>query len=285
MEPVRQKSALLNLKIESMGPLGEAPARYDSRPVFVFGGIPGEEVLPVDLFPQTHHIECLATLSYRAERQKALQARQRLWLASESPRRQEILSAMGIVFSVVPPAAEAALPVSGDPVAVALARAVHKARAVAAGLKEGAVIAADTVVADGADILGKPASTEIANQFLYRLRGKQHRVITAVALLDAASGEELTGYRISRVNMREYSDEEIAAYVASGRSMDKAGAYAIQDTQFHPVARVRGCYLNVVGLPVCTMLRLMHQMGIYPTIDPDWTPPGKCPDCSYWTGG
>ena len=189
---------------------------------------------------------------------------------------------MGIAFKVVPPAAEETLPSNGDPLSVALKRAVQKARTVTANVKEGAIIAADTIVVDGDDILGKPASKEMARQFLRRLWGKQHRVITAVALIDAASGEELTGYRTSRVYMREYSDEEIAAYIASGSPWDKAGAYAIQDTQFRPVERVKGCYLNVVGLPVCTLLRLMYQMGIYPTIDPNWTPPGNCPDCSRW---
>jgi len=241
-----------------------------------------EEVLPIDLFPQTHHIECIATLSYSAERQRTFQARQQLILASESPRRQDILSAMGIAFKVMPPAAEETLPSNGDPLSVALKRAVQKARTVTANVKDGAIIAADTIVVDGDDILGKPASEEMAHQFLRCLRGKQHRVITAVALIDAASGEELTGYRTSRVSMREYSDEEIAAYIASGSPWDKAGAYAIQDTQFRPVERVKGCYLNVVGLPVCTLLRLMYQMGIYPTIDPNWTPPGNCPDCSRW---
>jgi len=241
-----------------------------------------EEVLPVDLFPQTHHIECLATLSYSAEQHKVFQARQRLILASESPRRRDILSAMGVNFEVVPPAMDEALPAGGDPVAIARERAVHKARSVASGIKAGTVIAADTMVAEGTDILGKPASAEMATQFLSRLRGKQHRVITAVVLIDTASGEELTGYRISRVFMRDYSDEEIAAYVASGSPMDKAGAYAIQDELFQPVARLKGCYLNVVGLPVCTLLSLMYQMGIYPTIDSNWTPPDNCPDCRRW---
>ncbi len=241
-----------------------------------------EEVLPIDLFPQTHHIECIATLSYNVKRQRTFQARQQLILASESPRRQDILAAMGITFEVVPPAVEETQPAFGDPVSVALNRAVQKARVVAAGVKQGAVVAADTIVIDGEDILGKPASEEVAYQFLCRLRGKQHRVITAIALIDVAGGEELTGYCTSRVYMREYSDEEIAAYVTSGSPLDKAGAYAIQDTQFHPVERVKGCYLNVVGLPVCTLLRLLYQIGVHPTLNPDWTPPGNCPDCSHW---
>ena len=210
------------------------------------------------------------------------QKSQQLILASVSPRRRDILSAMGIAFEVVPPLEEETPTDGGDAVAVALGRAVHKVRAVAARVKEGTVIAADTVVAVGSDILGKPATEEMAGQFLRRLRGKQHRVITALALIDTASGKELTDHRISRVFMRQYSDDEIADYVARGNPWDKAGAYAIQDTQFHLVARVAGCYLNVVGLPVCTSLRLLSQMGIHPTIDPDWMPPGDCSDCAHW---
>lgn len=238
-----------------------------------------EEVLPIDLFPQTHHIECIATLSHDPERERAFQSRQQLVLASESPRRREIMAAMELTFQTIPPEVEEPPPSSGDPVAIAQERAVDKARAVAATLDQGTVIAADTVVADRDDVLGKPASEEQAYAWLHRLQGKEHRVITGLALVDAATGEQLTGCRISRVRMREYSDQEIAAYMASGGPWDKAGAYGIQDAQFHPVAQVTGCYLNVVGLPPCTLLRLMHRMGIYPTIDPRWVPPGNCRDC------
>lgn len=238
-----------------------------------------EEVLPIDLFPHTHHIECIATLTYRDERQRAHASRQRLILASESPRRQEILSDMGIRFDVQPsPVDEAPLP-AGDPVALAQQRALHKARAVASTLDCGTVIGADTIVADGEDMLGKPVSRDEAFAMLARLRGQEHRVITGLALVDAASGEELTGYRATRVRMRDYSDDEIAAYIASGDAWDKAGAYAIQDATFHPVARVSGCHLNVVGLPPCTLVRLLERMSIFPAIDPDWRPPHGCRDC------
>jgi len=238
-----------------------------------------EEVLPIDLFPQTHHIECIATLSYNPERERAFQARQQLVLASESPRRREIMADMGLDFRVVPSSVEESLPSSGNPIAIAQEQALRKAQAVASTLPEGIVIAADTIVADGDDILGKPASEDEAYALLSRLKANEHRVVTGLALVDAATGEEITGYRMSRVHMRDYTDQEISAYIASGHPMDKAGAYGIQDTGFHPVARVKGCYLNVVGLPACTLLHLLHQMGVYPVINPGWVPPGKCPDC------
>ncbi len=243
-----------------------------------------EEVLPIDLFPQTHHIECIATLSYNHERERAFHARQQLILASESPRRQQIMAAMGLIFRVIASKAEEPLPSSGDPVITAQQMALSKAQAVASTLSQGTVIGADTVVVDGDAILGKPASEEEAYAWLNRLRGKEHQVATGVALVDAATGEQLTGHRVSRVRMRDYSDQEIAAYIASGGPWDKAGAYGIQDAQFHPVAQVTGCYLNVVGLPPCTLLRLMHRMGIYPAIDPGWLPPGECRDCHRLVG-
>jgi MAF protein len=238
-----------------------------------------EEVLPIDLFPQTHHVECLATLSYSPGRGQAFQSRQQLILASESPRRQEIMAEMGLSFRVVPPQIAETAVSSADPVAIARERALQKARAVASTVREGTVIGADTIVADGDVILGKPASEEEAHAFLRQLRGKEHRVITGLALIDAASGGEVTGHCVSRVLMREYSDAEMAAYVASGDAWDKAGGYAIQDEHFRPVAQVMGCYLNVVGLPACTLMRLLRRMGVYPTLDPRWVPPGDCPDC------
>lgn len=238
-----------------------------------------DEVLPIDLFPQTHHIECIATLTYSRDRESAFRSRQRLVLASASPRRQQILTDMGIQFDVLASAVDETAPPSGDPPAIAQQHALDKARAVASTFNAGTVIGADTIVAAGDDILGKPASRDDAFAMLDRLRGSEHRVITGLAVIDAANGEELSGYRATRVRMRDYSDDEIAAYLDSGDAWDKAGAYAIQDTGFHPVAQVVGCYLNVVGLPPCTLLHLLERLGIYPALDREWAPPGNCRDC------
>lgn len=247
--------------------------------VLLRGPLVLEEVLPIDLFPQTHHIECIATLTLDSKRQWAFRSCQQLVLASQSPRRQEILTEMGLAFQVAPSKVEEPPTSSTDPVAVAIERALHKARAVASTLQEGTVIGADTVVVLGEDVLGKPTSVEEAHAFLGRLHGREHKVITGLAVVNASTGEVVTGHRRSRVHMRRYTDEEIADYVARGEAWDKAGGYAIQDERFHPVDWAKGCYLNVVGLPPCVLLRLLHQMDVYPAIERHWVPPGNCPDC------
>jgi MAF protein len=187
-----------------------------------------------------------------------------LILASRSPRRRELLAHLGIPFRVVVPQAEedAAPIATGRPEALAEALALAKAEAVARDEREGIVIAADTIVVDGDTILGKPADASEAAATLRRLRGKTHRVITGVAVVDAGSGQRAASHVVTAVRMRHYSDAEIAAYVARGEPFDKAGAYAIQDEQFHPVASYDGCYCNVVGLPLKALVSLLRRAGL-----------------------
>lgn len=102
---------------------------------------------------------------------------------------------------------------------------------------------------------------------LRRLRGRTHQVYTGIALFRPADGLLLKDLCVTDVPMRDYSDEEIAAYVETGDPLDKAGAYAIQHPQFQPVAKLRGCFASVMGLPVCHTIRLMRQLDIQPVTD------------------
>ncbi|KPK47972.1 MAG: hypothetical protein AMJ77_01515, partial [Dehalococcoidia bacterium SM23_28_2] len=147
-----------------------------------------------------------------------------LILASRSPRRRRLLAHLGIAFRVVVPTVEedAAPPTPGRPEELAEALALAKAEAVAAQERKGIVIAADTIVVDGEAILGKPADGSEAGAMLRRLRGRTHRVITALAVVDAAGGRKAVSHVVTAVRMRPYSDEEIAAYVARGEPLDKA---------------------------------------------------------------
>jgi MAF protein len=111
-------------------------------------------------------------------------------------------------------------------------------------------------------ILGKPSDPAEAALMLRQLRGHAHQVYTALALIRSQDGSCLTDVCATDVPMRDYSDEEIEAYVASGDPLDKAGAYAIQHPGFKPVAWLEGCFANVMGLPLCHLARNLSQVGI-----------------------
>jgi septum formation protein len=123
------------------------------------------------------------------------------------------------------------------------------------------VLAADTVVADGSDILGKPIHAEQARDFLLRLRGRSHQVITGLCLLHPGMENPQVEAVTTRVRMRDYAAEEIESYIASGDPFDKAGGYAIQHSSFRPVAAYEGCFANVVGLPICRVYALLEAAG------------------------
>ncbi|MEE8442483.1 MAG: 23S rRNA (uracil(1939)-C(5))-methyltransferase RlmD [Dehalococcoidia bacterium] len=227
-----------------------------------------ESVQPVDMFPQTHHVECVATLS--------LKAGFPITLASSSPRREQILEEAGVPFTITAPQTDEAAPVLG-PEAHVIALAEVKARQVAASVRRGLVLGADTAVVDGGTVLGKPSDEADAMEMLLRLKGREHRVLTGVAVVDAVSGESATGVSETRVTMRSYTNEEAWTFVASGEAMDKAGAYAVQHPTFRPAASVEGCYLNVVGLPLCLSVGLLKQLGAELSCP---TAPKECPNCS-----
>ena len=246
-----------------------------------------QEVQPVDMFPQTHLVESVATLVLDPAKWSQLERRRHLVLASASPRRREILHQMGLEFQVEPSGDEESTPVGGSAVEQAEQRALAKAQSGATHLGSGTTIGADTVVVDPETgfPLGKPRTPQEARDMLRHLRGREHRVITGVAVVDAETGVSLTGHRSTRVTMRDYSDEEIEASVTSGDPFDKAGGYGVQDPALQPAAEVRGCYLNVVGLPPCTLLRLLERLNVSVRLNPLWRPPGDCRDCRRWASG
>jgi len=152
----------------------------------------------------------------------------------------------------------------GPPAAAVAAVALDKARAVARGWTGGAavVLGADTEVILDGRCLGKPRDAADATRMLRALSGRTHEVVTGLALVEAPSGREETLAVTTRVTMIDAGDEEIAAYVATGEPLDKAGAYAVQGQGARLVARVDGCFTNVVGLPLETARRLLERWGL-----------------------
>lgn len=187
----------------------------------------------------------------------------RLVLASASPRRRELLTSLGLRFVVdAPQLDETQLP-DEDPHAWATRLSQAKAALVAARHRAPALIlAADTLVIDNAQALGKPDDDADAHRMLRRLRGRSHEVCTAFTLQRAgAGGERLTRLCRTRVHMRAWSGAEQADYVSSGDPLDKAGAYAIQHPVFAPAARIEGSYSNVVGLPLEMLEEALERFG------------------------
>ncbi|PYO57404.1 MAG: septum formation protein Maf [Candidatus Rokuibacteriota bacterium] len=191
-------------------------------------------------------------------------ARPALVLASASPRRRELLSQLGIAFTVVPSRFPEKHP-PGPPAESIAAVALAKARAVARSLpgdRPALVLGADTEVVLGGRLMGKPGDAADAVRMLGALRGQVHDVITGVAVVEVGPTErEVTMAVTTRVRMRAYSDAEILAYVETGEPLDKAGAYAVQGLGSRLVAEVDGCLSNVIGLPLSTTRRLLARWG------------------------
>lgn len=181
-------------------------------------------------------------------------------LASASPRRRELLASLGLAFDIQPAEGPENTPETGDAGEAVRRIALGKARAVAALRPEDMVIGADTVVELDGRILGKPADEAEACAMLRSLSGRTHRVYTGVAVI--AGGRERTEAAVTHVRFRTLSEREIAAYVAGGEPMDKAGAYAAQGKAALFVEGIDGDYFNVVGLPLCTLGRMLDQFGV-----------------------
>jgi MAF protein len=207
-------------------------------------------------------------------------------LASASPRRQALIGLLGLAWSVAPTAVDEDSFLLADPLLSALNIALAKARGVSVDDAGTVVVAADTIVALNAAALGKPADAAAAQRMLASLRGRAHDVISGVAVR-SADGREWGAAVVSRVVMRTYSDTDIAAFIARGEAFDKAGGYAVQDSEFRPAERVDGCYLNVVGLPLCALAAGVQALGVaVPSAAPaDGARADMRPPCRYCAAG
>jgi septum formation protein len=190
-----------------------------------------------------------------------------LILASNSPRRRELLRQAGYRFEVRPPPIDdhgMAQPASPEALVESLAYMKATATIAADSLGQGLVLGADTIVALGDEVIGKPASEAEARRILARLAGAEQRVMTGLALVDAATGRRWLDHDVTRLRMRRMTPQEIDAYVASGEAMGKAGAYAIQETGDRYIEQMVGSLTNVVGLPMELLERLLKTAGYDP---------------------
>jgi septum formation protein len=191
----------------------------------------------------------------------------RLLLASESPRRREMITWLNLACQVTRVELNEN-PHAGElPRNLAVRLAEEKARAVTTKYHPIWILAADTIVDFSHQALGKPADAAQAHAMLCHLREGPHQVHTGLTLFHPATEVLSTRCVTTDVWMRPYTDAEIDAYIASGDPMDKAGAYAVQHAGFHPVSRLDRCYANVVGLPLCALVELLQIAGFAETVD------------------
>jgi septum formation protein len=189
-----------------------------------------------------------------------MRRRIRIVLASSSPRRKQLLEQLGLHFEAVEPGeVEDTL---GIPKELVVENALAKVRKVVEQRKTGLVVAADTVVAVSGRVLGKPKDSVEAVEMLRTLRGSIHEVITGLAVIDAASGRVKTEVVETSVRMKQLSEDEIEAYIATGEPFGKAGGYAIQGIGALLVEEIHGCFYNVVGLPLSRLYDLLKMFGV-----------------------
>ena len=190
-----------------------------------------------------------------------------LLLASQSPRRQELLQLIGLPFSVKPVEIDESGRTGEPPLAYAQRLAREKALVALAQNPGAIVIAADTVVVDRGEALGKPADAEAAAHMLRRLQRAPHSVLSALVVAGGNGAGPVPEHCSTDVVLRSFTEPELQLYIASGDPMDKAGAYAIQNAEFRPAANLGGCLANVIGLPLCHLTRALRCAGVTVTVD------------------
>ncbi len=179
-------------------------------------------------------------------------------LASNSPRRKELLQQIHLPFQIDPSHLEELVPAGLSPEETVLCLARQKAADAAQRHPDAVVIGADTLVVLNGRCLGKPSDHEDALRMLQQLAGKKHQVMTGIVVLDTFTGKQVEAVEVTHVTMGNPSEELLRQYAASDEPMGKAGAYAIQGTAARFIEKIDGCYNNVVGLPLYRLCRLIE---------------------------
>ena len=213
-----------------------------------------DSIQPLDMFPQTHHVENIVILKKTTKSSDIV-------LASSSPRRRDLLRSLELSFDIKSPDIDET-PMEQESAEDMVKRlSFQKALAIAGGVESGYVIGADSTVELEGRSYGKPIDSEDAIRMLKELSGTDHRVVTGVTVIEVDTGRYITDALKTSVSMRALSDEEIRGSVDSGTSMDKAGAYAVQDSDLEPASSIEGCYTNVIGLPLCRLISMLDELG------------------------
>ncbi|OPZ84192.1 MAG: Septum formation protein Maf [Firmicutes bacterium ADurb.Bin419] len=191
-------------------------------------------------------------------------------LASQSPRRSELLKQLGLDFIVKTSDLDESNSVGLEASELVMHLAHEKAKIVASEIaeesgssKEFMVIGADTVVVRDGVILGKPEDSDDAFNMLKSLQGRWHEVMTGIAVIDMQNSKFTKGIEVTRVKMKELDDEALRSYINTGEPVDKAGAYGIQGLGAVLVERIEGCYFNVVGLPISKLSDILKIYGVH----------------------
>lgn len=201
-----------------------------------------------------------------------------LILASASPRRKYLLGLLGVPFEVRPADVDETIKEGANPEIAARVIARTKAEAARLADMEAPILAADTIVVLDGRILGKPVDEAEARAMLESLRNREHTVITAIALMPRGTTQPLSRHSLTTVRMRDFSDAEIDGSIRAGEPFDKAGGYAIQDSDFVPVEAYNGCYCNVMGLPLWPVADMLRKTGLWHVPDVAQLLP-QCAEC------
>ena len=180
-------------------------------------------------------------------------------LASNSPRRRELLQMLGVEFAVIPSDADETCSFSQPPHMIVQELALLKGADVAKRLGEEIVISADTIVVSDGEIMGKPKDKADAKRMLKKLSAKTHEVYTGICVTDSKTGKSVADFAVTKVEFFELDDELIDNYIETGEPMDKAGAYGIQEKGSLFVKGIQGDFFNVVGLPVALLGKVLKQ--------------------------